>query len=213
MKTKHAFFIVFLVTALMATCIFSNVFAQIIVGVKEGDLIQYDVEVTGDVPEQHDVANASIEVINVRDKLVDIKFTSVFLDGTQKIDYSTLNLQTGNLGETFIIPANLTKGDSFSEELYGNITISKVEERSYAGVKRTTVTASNPQNVWYWDQETGFLVEAKSTYANFTITTTAKETNIWQPQPYEMDPIVSIVLVIVIIAALLIIVVFRVLKK
>jgi len=213
MKTKHSFFIVFLVTALMASCIFSNVFAQIIVGVKEGDLIQYDVEVTGDVPEQHDVANASIEVINVRDKLVDIKFTSVFLDGTQKIDYSTLNLQTGNLGETFIIPANLTKGDSFSEELYGNITISKVEERSYAGVKRTTVTASNPQNVWYWDQETGFLVEAKSTYANFSITTTAKETNIWQPQPYEMNPIVSIVLVTVIIAALLIIVVFRVLKK
>ena len=213
MKTKNAFFIVFLVTALIASCIFSNVFAQIIVGVKEGDLIQYDVEVTGDVPEQHDVANASIEVINVRDKLIDIKFTSTFLDGTQKIDYSTLNLQTGNLGETFIIPANLTKGDSFSEELYGNITISKVEERSYAGVKRTTVTASNPQNVWYWDQETGFLVEAKSTFANFTITTTAKETNIWQPQPYEMDPIVSIVLVTVIIAALLIIVVFRVLKK
>ena len=113
----------------------------------------------------------------------------------------------------FIIPSNLTEGETFFEQNEGNITIEKTEERAYAGVKRTTVTASNPKTIWHWDQQTGFLVEAKSTYSNFTITTTAKETNIWQPQPYQLDPTVSIVLVVAIIAAILGIVVVRILKK
>ncbi|MCW4021962.1 MAG: hypothetical protein ACOWW1_06820 [archaeon] len=213
MKNKNSFCIVLLLLALMSSYLFGSVFAQVTVGVKQGNMIQYDVECTGDVPKQHDVSSAKIEVVNVRDKLIDIKFTSVYLDGTEKIEYSTLNLQTGNLGEGFIIPANLTEGDTFFEKNYGNITISKIEERAYAGQKRITVTASNPQNLWYWDQETGFLVEAKSTYANFTIVMEAKETNIWEPQNYEMDPVVAIVLVVAIIAVLLVIVVFRVLKK
>ncbi|WGM90529.1 MAG: hypothetical protein NUK63_05240 [Candidatus Bathyarchaeum tardum] len=133
-------------------------------------MIAYHVKTTGDVPPEHDVKNASIEVINVREKIVDIKFTSMFLDGTEKIEYASLDLETGKLGEAFIIHANLIKGDTFSEENYGTITISKIEERAYAGEKRTTVTANNPQSIWYWDQETGFLVEATSTYSNFSIT-------------------------------------------
>jgi hypothetical protein len=213
MKNKNSFCTVLLLTALVSSCLFGTVFAQMTVGVKQGNMIQYDVECTGDVPEQHDVTSAKIEVVNVRDKLIDIKFTSVYLDETEKIEYSTLDLQTGNLGEGFIIPANLTEGDIFFEKNYGNITISKTEERAYAGVKRITVTASNPQNTWHWDQKTGFLVEAKSTYSNFTIAMEAKETNIWEPQPYEMDPTVAIVLVVAIIAGLVVIVVFRVLKK
>jgi len=213
MKNKNSFYTVFLLSALVLTCLFGIVLSQMTVGVKQGNMIQYKVECTGDVPEHHDVTNAKIEVVNVQDKMIDIKFTSLYLDGTEKIEYSTLNLETGNLGEGFIIPANLTEGDTFSEKNYGNITISKIEERAYAGVKRITVTASNPQNMWHWDQETGFLVEAKSTYANFTITMEAKETNIWEPQPYEMDPTVAIVLVVAIIAGLVVIAIFRVLKK
>ncbi len=213
MKTKHSFYIGLLVTALIGICLFSTVFAQLTVGVKKGDIIEYQVECKGDVPEQHDVSSATIEVLNVRDKMIDIKFISVFLDETEKTEYSTLNLETGNLGEAFIIPANLTEGDTFFEQIAGNITISGVEERAYSGKKRTTVTASDPKNLWYWDQETGFLVEAKSTYANFSIAMKAEETNIWQPQSPEMDPTVAIVLVVAIIAALLIIVVFRVMKK
>ena len=206
-------FCIFCLMTLMATFVFGTVFAQVTVGVKEGYMIEYQVECTGEVPEDHNVTKASIEVVNVRDKIVDIKFTSIFKDETQKNDYSSLNLETGKLGECFIIPSNLTEGQTFFDQNAGNITISKTEERAYAGVKRTTVTASTPQTIWHWDQQTGFLVEAKSTYTNFTITTTAKETNIWEPQPYEVDPTVSIVLVVAVIAAVFGIVAFRILKK
>ena len=211
--TMKKLFCIFCLTALVGTCFFGTVFAQVTVGVKEDDMIKYQVECTGDVPKDHNVTEATIEVVNVRGKIIDIKFTSVFMDENQKIDYSSLNLETGKLGEAFIIPSNLTEGQTFFEQNEGNITISEVEERAYAGVKRTTVTASNPKTMWHWDQQTGFLVEAKSTYSNFTITTTAKETNIWQPQPYELDPTVSIVLVVAIIAAVFGIVAYRVLKK
>ena len=211
--TIKKLFCIFCLMTLVATCVFGTVFAQVTVGVKEGYRIEYQVECTGTVPEDHNVTKASIEVVNVRGKIVDIKFTSVFMDETQKIDYSSLNLETGKLGECFIIPSNLTEGQTFFDQTAGNITISKIEERAYAGVKRTTVTASNPQTICHWDQQTGFLVEANTTYANFTITTTAKETNIWEPQPYELDPTVSIVLVIAVIVAVFGIVAFRVLKK
>lgn len=213
MTTKYNFYNVVLITALLASCIFSTVFAQITVGVKKGDNISYQVQCTGDVPQEHDVTNATIEVVNVREKIIHLKFTYVFLNGTEKYEYSILDLEKGKLGEAFIISANLTESDTFFEETYGNITISKIEERAYAGAKRTTVTATNLQNVWHWDQATGFLVEAKSTYSNFTITTIAKETNIWQPDPYELDPTVSILLVAAIIVALGVVVAFRVLKK
>jgi len=213
MKTKHVFCIDLLLAVMVLTCVFSTVFAEVTMGVKKGNMMQYEVVNTGDVPKDHNVVNATIEVLNVWNKNIDIKFTSVFVNGSEKTDYSTLDLETGNLGEAFIIPANLTEGESFFEQTTGNITISKIEERAYAGAKRTTVTAASPKSVLYWDQETGFLVEAKSTYENFTITTTAKETNIWQPKPYELDPTVSIVLVVAIIAALLVIVIVRVLKK
>lgn len=212
--TKSAtFFIVILMTALVSSCLFVTVLAEITVGVKKGDQITYHVKTTGDVPPEHDVTNASIEVVNVRGKIVDIKFTSVFLDGHKKIDYATLNLETGSLGEGFIIPANLTEGDTFVEQTSGNITINELEERVYAGEKRNIVTAINLQGVWYWDQATGFLVEAKSTYSNFTITTTAIETNIWQPHPYELDPLLAIILVVTVIAVLAIFVVVRIMKK
>jgi hypothetical protein len=213
MTTKPKFCIVILMTVLIMSCLFATVYADVIVGVKKGDMITYHVKNTGNVPPEHDVTNATIEVVNVSGKIVDIKFTSVFLNGTEKIDYATLNLETGNLGEGFIIPANLTKGDIFVEEKSGNITITDVEERVYAGEKRVTLTANNIQGVYYWDQPTGFLLEAKSTYSNFTISTTAIQTNIWQTQPYELDPLLAIVLVVGVIAVIIVVVVFRMKKK
>ena len=207
--TRRLTFCIICLAVLVVTCFFATVSAEVIVGVKKGDIVEYQVKCTGEVPPQHDVTNATIEVVRVRGKTIDIKFTSVFLDGTQKTENSILNLETGQLGEAFIIPANLTEGETFVEETEGNITITGIEERAYAGTKRETVTASTVHSIFYWDKQTGFLVEAKSTYTNFTITTQAKQTNIWQPQPYELDPLLAITLVIAVIATVLVIVMIK----
>ena len=44
------------------------VYAEIIVGVKQGDWIEYRVTCTGDVPAEHDVNEAKIEIVGVDEK-------------------------------------------------------------------------------------------------------------------------------------------------
>ena len=177
--------------------------AEISVGVKQGDWIEYQVTTTGAVPEEHDVEGAKIEVIAVDEKKIDVKFTSIYSDGREETGTSTLNLETGQIGDAFIIPANLNAGDTFLEQTEGTITVSGVEERIFAGARRSVVYASTPQTMFYWDRSTGVLVEATSSYPDFSLSTKAEKTNMWQPQIFGLDPLVFIALIIVAIVAVL----------
>ncbi len=177
--------------------------AEIVVGVKEGDWIEYKVTVTGDVPAEHDVNGAKIEIVGVDEKKIDITITSTYSDGKEETVTAALNLETGQIRDSFIIPANLSEGDTFREQKEGNITISGIKEKRYAGAKRTVVTATTAYTRFWWDKSTGFLVEATSTDTNFTITTKAENTNMWQPQTFGIDPIVPIVLIAIVIGAVL----------
>ena len=187
--------------------------AEIVVGVKPGDWIEYNVDFTGDIIAQHDVTWARIEVLGVEGKTIDIKVTSIFSDGREETENLTLNLETGQLGDSFIIPANLDKGNTFSEHYEGTITISGVEEKSYMGANRKVVYATTSQTTFYWDQSTGFLVGATSDYTDFTMTTKAEKTNMWQTQIFGIDPIVFIVPIIAVIVAVLAIFLMRKMKK
>ena len=186
--------------------------AEIVVGVKQGDWIEYKVTVTGDVPEQHNVTWSKIEVMAVEGKKIDVKITSRYSNGTEETATSTLNLETGQIGDAFIIPANLDKSDTFllSE---GTITISGVEERTYAGATRSVVYASTSVTMFYWDRSTGVVVEATSSYPDFTLATKAEKTNMWQTQAFGIDPLFSIVLVVLVIVAVLAIFLRHIKKK
>ena len=187
--------------------------AEISVGVKQGDWIEYEVTSTGAVPEEHDVEEAKIEIIAVEGKQIDVNITSSYSDGREETATIKLNLETGHIGDAFIIPANLNAGDAFLEQYSGTITVSDVEERTYAGAKRNIVCATTPQNTYYWDRTTGFLVEATSSFPDFTMTTKAEKTNMWQPQIFGLDPIVFIVIIIVAIVAVLAIFLILKMKK
>ena len=190
--------------AVLVTAIFSAVAsAEIVVGVKEGDWIEYKVTYTGDVPAEHDVNGAKIEIVGVDEKKINITITSTYSDGREETTTATLNLETGQIGDSFIIPANLSVGDTFREQNEGNITISGVEKRTVADAKRSVVYANTSQTMFYWDKSTGFLVEATSTDTNFTITRKAENTNMWQPQTFLIDPIAPIVLIAIVIGAIL----------
>jgi hypothetical protein len=188
-------------------------YGQILVGVKEGDLIEYDVTVIGNVPAKHNVNRATIEVIGVKGNEITIKVTSMYMDGTEGTDASTLNLETGQIGDAFIIPANLTTGDVFLEHTEGNISISGVEQRVYAGQERTVVTGTTTYTTFYWDKDTGFLLEASSIYEDFTINTKADRTSIWQTPAFSLDPTVSIVLVVFAMVVVFIILMWSKMKK
>jgi hypothetical protein len=205
-----------LLTTLIITTLFSAVaFAEVSVGVKKGDWIEYKVAMTGNI-EGHNAQWARIDVDDVQGSVLSLNVTTQFVNGTYLSESVTLNLQTGQLGDGFFIPANLTVGDVFHDANAGNITITGTEQKTYAGAERTRISAtelclgtSNETTAFNWDKQTGVLVEAYSDYPdiNFTMTTVVDKTNMWQPQApadytliYE---VVAVIAVAVVVAAVL----------
>jgi len=170
--------------------------AAVSVGVQKGNWIEYTVSLTGSPPADHDVTWARMEVTAAQDEAISLNVTTQFANSTYLYEDVTLNLETGQLGDDFIIPANLTAGDMFVDQYHGNITITGIEERSYAGATRTVVYASAAQNAYYWDKATGILVEGTSTFPDYTIHSIADKTNMWQPKIFGLEPTVFYALLI-----------------
>lgn len=153
------------------------VLAEILVGVKKGDWIEYQVTFTGTPPPDRDVTWGRMEIVDVQGKAIDLNITTEFSNGNLLHETITLNLETGQLGDDFIIPANLNSGDTFFDKNAGNIAISGVEERAYAGATRTVVYATTSETTHYWDKATGVLVEGTSQFPDYTMNTIVDKTN------------------------------------
>jgi hypothetical protein len=208
MNRKFVLLLVCLVI-LIGTTFLAVVSVEISVGVKEGDWIEYNISLTGAVPEEHNVEEARFDVLAVEGNTLEVNITSRFTTGTQNTVTSTLNLETGQIGDAFIIPANLNSGDAFPEQYEGTITINGVEEKTYAGAKRSVVYASTSHTEYFWDRSTGVLVEGISTYPNYTLSTKVEKTNMWQPEMSGLDPIVLIVLIVIAVIAVIAIFLIR----
>lgn len=94
----------------------------------------------------------------------------------------------------FLIPRNLTIGDAVPVwHDHVPLRIEGVEQREYAGAERTVVYASfsnmtvtyaefTTAGRYYWDRETGFLVERVATLMHTDVTTQVLTgTNLWSP--------------------------------
>jgi hypothetical protein len=175
--------LLFLATARIAS-------GEVSVGVKTGDWIEYQVTVTGAPPEKHDVTWAKMEVDTVQGTQITLDIEVKFSDGTLEPQKATLNLETGQLGDDFIIPANLNVSDVFFDKNMGNITITDVEEGTYAGATRSVVIAATSETKYYWDQTTGVLLEGVSQYSEYKMHSVVDKTNLWQPQVLGLEPVV-----------------------
>ena len=184
------------IALLMVLICVGNVLAEVSVGVKKGDWAEYQVDYTGTPPEGHDVTWARMEIKDIQGKTVYAEITVEFSDGTKETMTTTLDLETGQLGDGFIVPADLNSGDTFFDKNAGNITISNVEEKTYAGATRTITHATTPETSYYWDKATGLLVEGNSSLPWYTMNTIVTKTNIWQPQMFGLDPPVLCALLI-----------------
>ena len=203
-----------LIIALLIVLIGAGVvLAEILVGVKKGDWIEYQVTFTGTPPLGHDITWARMEIVDVQGKAIDLGITTQFSNGTLLNETITLNLETGRLGDDFVIPANLNKGDAFLDKYQGNITISAVEERTYAGATRTVMSAATAQSTYYWDKATGVLVEGISEFPDYTIHSIADKTNMWQPQIFGLEPMVFYVLLILAATAIVVVIAFFAVRR
>ncbi|MGF3573521.1 MAG: right-handed parallel beta-helix repeat-containing protein, partial [Candidatus Bathyarchaeia archaeon] len=180
---------------------------EVHVGVKAGNWIKCAYTISGwpsgtPYPEWLKVEFLSVEGTNAT-----IRVTMRMSDGTEQSDTMTVDVAAG--GGTFqglsgfVIPANCTIGDSIFITGYGAVTIAGETTRTYAGASRTVVYASfsqyGTQLTYYWDKQTGVMVEASAIYPELGITATAKatETNMWQAAPsgLPIEPIYFYILV------------------
>ncbi|MGD6852802.1 MAG: hypothetical protein ACQCN6_12155 [Candidatus Bathyarchaeia archaeon] len=181
--------------------------ADLDVGVKRGDWIEYNVTYTGAPTQGHDVTWARMEILDVEGTDISVSITSRFSDGSTAVTNSTLNLQTGHLIDDFIIPANLEVGSTFLDENYGNMTISSKQTADYAGAPRTVLSASAGNNTYVWDQATGVSVEGTSQTEEYSIHTVASATNMWEAAPQGLSwtmvvLVAAVVLIVVVVVAL-----------
>jgi len=191
----------------------SIVRSEFTVGVKEGDWIEYRVLFSGTPPEGHEVVWARSDVIGVQGKTIDLKITSEFADGTLVDDTVTLNLETGQLGDLFIIPANLREGDVFPSVYHGNVTIASLEQRSCAGAVRSVVSTTVAGSIYSWDKDTGILVEGISEFSEYSIHSSIDKTNMWEPEILGLQPVVFYGLILILAVAALALAAFFVLRR
>jgi hypothetical protein len=207
-----------LVSAIIVVVLFlgltSTVFADLSVGVKKGDWIEYAVTYTGSPGQGHDINWARMEVTDVQGTDISVSITTRFPNETTEVFNSTLNLKTGKLIDDFIIPANLIAGDSFLDQNLGNLTISRADQHTYAGATRTVLYASTSQNTYVWDQATGVSVEATSQQPDYTMHTIVEDTNMWQPsQGLDVTALLLVVVIVVIAIVAVVMVALRYRKK
>ncbi len=194
MKFKSAFILVFLTLSFAFT---QSANADFRVGVKLGDWVEYDVSYTGSPPPEHDVVWARMEVTGVEEQRVNATFVSRLANGTVLTVEEDLDFTTGKLIDMFIIPSGLNSGDTFYAQGVGEITIIDVEVRAAAGASRTIAHAEAEDTQWYWDRETGVVVEARTASIGYTLDTVAKSTKLWSPQILGLNQLVFYAIVAV----------------
>ena len=156
----------------------SSVLADLSVGVKKGDWIEYSVTYVGSPSQGHDIDWARMEITEIKGTNISLSITSRYQNGSTEIFNSTLNLRTGKLIDDFIIPANLNAGNSFLDQNLGNITISHVEEHVYSCATRTVLYASTNQSTYVWDKIRGVSVEGTSQQPDYLMHTAVLDTNL-----------------------------------
>jgi len=180
------------------------------IAVKAGDWIRLDYTISGAPSGTPFPQWIKIEFLSVEGTTANIRVTMHMSDGTEPSQTMTVDVAVGSGAfqglSGFVIHANCTTGDSVYISGYGNLTIAGETTRTYAGASRTVVYASfsqyGTQLTYYWDKQTGVMVEASTISGGMTGTAKAIETNMWHAQPSALpfDQTYLYVLVAVVIA-------------
>jgi hypothetical protein len=134
-----------------------------------------------------------LEFLSVAGTNATVLVTLHISDGTEESDTVPVDLAEGG-GEAlgfsgFVIPPNLTTGDSVYIAGFGNVIIAG-ETTIYAGARRPVVYASlslyEYPFTYYWDKLTGVMVEAFGGSSRLILKGTVTETNMWEVAPPDV---------------------------
>ncbi len=179
-------------------------YGELSVGVKKGDWIEYDVDITGNPPAVHrNVTWMRIEVLQVDGTSFPVNLTVRFANGTLDSSVWKFNFTEGNTEGWVIIPSNLGLGDTFFDNFSKtdkHITIQSQEQKTVLGATRTVTYANDSYRDKQWDKATGVFVGSSEIFRNWSAYVTAVGTNMWSPQILGLNQIAFYTLVGVIIA-------------
>ena len=173
-------------------------------GVKSGDWIQYDFQETfSSVGERWQM----VEFLSVVGTKVTIRVTihmspAIETNQTRTIDLSSDdNFPAIFFGvRVYIIPSNLGVGASVYLGEFGNQTIAGEATGIVAGANRRLVYANFSQSgslcTFYWDKQTGVLVEGTMSAGSLSKAVLTTETNMWSAE-FVWWPWVIIIIIIV----------------
>lgn len=184
------------ILTLMLTCMLALSFdiqrvkAQEEVGVKAGDFIRYEYAITGAPSSPLGLPQwARIEFLSVEEAGGTLRITMHYTDGREYNDTGDWSFKSGGISlGSFIgiaIPSNSKTGDVVHMIGGINATIAGETTKMSAGISRTVFYSSFYQDYpasqpeYYWDKETGVMVEASIVSGNVTAIVTTKETNMW----------------------------------
>ena len=158
------------------------------VGIKAGDWIEFEYTVTNWPDEVPYTESLKLEFLSIEDTSANVLVTMNMSDGTEQSDTVPLDVVSGGqaLGLSgLVISADLTRGDPVYFSGYGDVTIEGETTRTYVGARRRVVYTSltlygGAQLTFYWDKQTGVMVETSTTYGDVTATGKVTETNMWE---------------------------------
>jgi hypothetical protein len=191
-----------------------NTQSQPSIGVKAGDWIDFNSETTGNLPTGHDVSWFKMEIINTTSTQIFVNIVAESNSGTLTSAIRTIDFTIGDTQAWIIIPANLSPGDSFYDNLSNStVTIQGEKTEMIDGVMRTITFVHTPERNKEWDKATGIFVQTVDTYPDYNVTATSYATNMWAPQILGIDPTIFYAaiseVIILLVAAILVLFAFR----
>jgi hypothetical protein len=195
---------------LFASSVLATTFAQTdVIGVKQGDWIQYKVTETGNPIPAYNITWASMNIINVQGEKITVNVLTEFANGTLYPENGiTLNLATGAIGDGFFVPTNLNPGDTYSTEYEGIINITSVGQTEAGDAQRAVLVGVSTVSTYDWDRQTGIMISATSDLTGCVMHTTTSSTNIWAPQILGLNQTVFYGLIIGVVVVVLMFVAF-----
>ena len=175
-------------TTSTTSSISSTATSSVSVGVKAGDWLNVSYAITGAPVGSNLPTWIRLDILGVVGTVVTARVTMHMTDGTEQNATVSVDVAGGG-GAALpvlaggIIPANSRVGDILTLTGLGVVTIAGETTKTYAGASRTVVyaslTQSGTQLTYYWDKETGVIVEASVTSGTMSASAAATETNMW----------------------------------
>ena len=185
-----------------------RVYGEPSVGVKKGDWIEYNINITGTPPPIHNVTWMRIEVLQVQGAAFQVNLTNRFANGTLSWSIWKFNFTEGQTEGWIIIPSSLNPGETFYDASKpANITIQGQHQKTVIDASRTVTYANDSFKTKEWDKATGVFTQSTENLRNWSAYVYATATNMWNPQVLGLDQtifftVIAIVVVAVVIVAL-----------